>query len=128
MWSGLSAMAHSRVSFQLSSDWPGMENMRSMLISGMPACLRSGTVSCASDLVCSRPSVFRTLLSNDWIPSEMRVMPSCLKNCAFLRSNVAGFASKVNSLIPERSKCLLSWLFSSERCVGESMDGVPPPR
>lgn len=37
MWSGSRAMADSRVSLQLSSDWPGMENMRSMLISLSPA-------------------------------------------------------------------------------------------
>ncbi len=45
MWSGLSAMAHCRVSSQLSIDCPGMENMRSMLISGMLAFLSIGTVS-----------------------------------------------------------------------------------
>ncbi len=43
------------------------------------------------------------------------MIPSCLKKCAFLRSNVAGLASNVNSLICERSNCLFSWLCSSER-------------
>ncbi len=90
-------MAVSRVSFQLSSDCPGMENMRSMFISGMPASLRMGMVSMACWRLCSRPRVLRMLSSNDWIPSEILVMPSCLKNCALSRLNVAGFASKVSS-------------------------------
>ena len=84
--------------------------MRSMLISLMPAWRRMGTVCWASLRVCSRPRVLRTASSNDWMPSEIRVTPISAKYCAFLRSNVAGLASNVNSLSSERSKWVLSWV------------------
>lgn len=87
-----------------------------------------GTVCWASARVCSRPRVFRTASSNDWIPREIRVTPISAKYWAFLRSKVAGLASKVNSLSSERSKWELSWVWSSARRVRESMEGVPPPR
>ena len=61
------------------------------------------------------------------MPSEMRVTPSSLKSCAFLKSNVAGLASKVNSSSWVRSKISFSPAKSNRKCVGESMEGVPPP-
>lgn len=55
-------------------------------------------------------------------------MPRVRKSWAFFRSKVAGFASRVISVVEVRSRVSRRAEKRWVRWLAESMEGVPPPR